>query len=201
MGGWETLVLKMDLHLLQHSTIWRYNILLFSKILIGMTETVTFEYLRYGIRPLFLYRLGQNARIRKVVTKISTVPLHSVPTNERSEKRFKMLVSFQTERRLIIFVDSVHHGFVARAKHVMFHAFRPSDSIQILLGSFSVLNITRGADKSLARPTSRCHRTEWIVSLERGVCSCYRGWKEACHALRAISTTSKRELSSSFSFQ
>jgi len=35
----------------------------------------------------------------------------------------------------------------------------------------------------LARPTSRCHRTESIVSLERGVCSsaelqvffCYRG--------------------------
>ena len=40
-----------------------------------------------------------------------------------------------------------------------------------------------GADKSLARPTSRCRRMESIVSLERGVCpwaelqvfSCYRG--------------------------
>jgi len=31
---------------------------------------------------------------------------------------------------------------------------------------------TRGADKSLARSTSRCRRTESIVSLERGVCSC-----------------------------
>ena len=29
-----------------------------------------------------------------------------------------------------------------------------------------------GADKSLARHTSRCRRTESIVSLERGVCSC-----------------------------
>ena len=29
-----------------------------------------------------------------------------------------------------------------------------------------------GADKSLARSTSRCRRTESIVSLERGVCSC-----------------------------
>ena len=29
-----------------------------------------------------------------------------------------------------------------------------------------------GADKSLARPTSRCRRKESIVSLERGVCSC-----------------------------
>ena len=28
-----------------------------------------------------------------------------------------------------------------------------------------------GADKSSARPTSRCHRMESIVSLERGVCS------------------------------
>jgi len=42
------------------------------------------------------------------------------------------------------------------------------------------------------------------VSLERGVSSCaelhvfscYRGWKEACQATRAISTTSRRELSS-----
>ena len=46
-----------------------------------------------------------------------------------------------------------------------------------------VANITRGADESLARPTSRCRRTESIVSLERWVCpcaefqvfSCYRG--------------------------
>jgi len=34
-----------------------------------------------------------------------------------------------------------------------------------------VLN-TRGADKSLARNTSRCRRTESIVSLERMVYSC-----------------------------
>ena len=30
----------------------------------------------------------------------------------------------------------------------------------------------RGANKSLARLTSPCHRTESIVSLERGACSC-----------------------------
>ena len=42
------------------------------------------------------------------------------------------------------------------------------------------------------------------MSLERGVClcaelqvfACYRGWKEACQATRAISTTWRRELSS-----
>jgi len=64
-----------------------------------------------------------------------------------------------------------------------------------------------GADKSLARPNSRCRRTESLVSLERGVCSyvelqvfsCYRGWKEACQATRAI-TTWRLELSSSFYF-
>jgi len=47
---------------------------------------------------------------------------------------------------------------------------------------------------------------ESIVSLERGayscaelqVFSCYRGLKEACQATRAISTTSRRELSLSF---
>ena len=46
------------------------------------------------------------------------------------------------------------------------------------------------------------------MSLERGICSCaelqdfscYRGWKEACQATRAISTTRRRELSSSFFF-
>jgi len=46
------------------------------------------------------------------------------------------------------------------------------------------------------------------VSLEIGVCSCaelqvfscYRGCKEACQATRAISTTSRRELSSIFFF-
>ena len=63
-----------------------------------------------------------------------------------------------------------------------------------------------GADKSLARTTSRCRWTESIVSLERKVCSraelqvfsCYRGQKEAYQATRAISTTSRRELSLSF---
>jgi len=65
---------------------------------------------------------------------------------------------------------------------------------------------TRGADKSLARPNFRCRKTDSIVSLEGGVCSCaelqvfscYRGSKEACKATRAISTTWSRELSSSF---
>ena len=33
-------------------------------------------------------------------------------------------------------------------------------------------NIRGDADKSLALPTSRCSRTESVVSLERGVCSC-----------------------------
>ena len=66
-----------------------------------------------------------------------------------------------------------------------------------------------GADKSLAQPTSRCHRVKSIVSLERGVCSCtelqvfccYRGWKVACQAMRLISTTCRHELSSSFFLQ
>ena len=68
------------------------------------------------------------------------------------------------------------------------------------------LPFTRGADKSLARPTSRCRRTDSIVSLESGVYSCaelqvfpcYRDWKETCQVTRAISTTSRRELSSFF---
>jgi len=66
------------------------------------------------------------------------------------------------------------------------------------------ISYTRGADKSLARPTSRCRRTDSIVSLERGICSCaelqvlscHRGWKEAYQTKRAISTTYNREISS-----
>jgi hypothetical protein len=65
--------------------------------------------------------------------------------------------------------------------------------------------IRGGADKSLARPIFRCRRTKSLVSLERGVyscaelqvVSCYRGRKETCQATRAISTTSRREMSSS----
>jgi len=69
------------------------------------------------------------------------------------------------------------------------------------------LKTRKGDDKSLVRPTSRC-RTESIVSLEREFCSCaelqvfscYRGRKEACQVTRAISTTSRRELSIFFFF-
>jgi len=72
----------------------------------------------------------------------------------------------------------------------------------------AVLDVRGSADESLARPTSPCRRTKSIVTLERGVCSCaelqvfscYRGWKEACQATRAISTTWRRELSSRFFF-
>ena len=77
---------------------------------------------------------------------------------------------------------------------------KPHKAVSVLLRG--------GSDKSLARPTSLCHTTESIVSLERWVCSCaelqvfacYRDWKEACQATRAVSTTSRRELSWSFFF-
>jgi len=59
-----------------------------------------------------------------------------------------------------------------------------------------------GDDTSLARHTSRIHRTESITSLERGDCSCdelqvfssYIERKEAFQVMCAISTTSRREL-------
>jgi hypothetical protein len=71
---------------------------------------------------------------------------------------------------------------------------------------FLLCVVRGGADKSLASPTCWYRRMESIVLLERGVCSCaelkvfssYRGWKEACQATRAISKTSRRELSSSY---
>ena len=74
------------------------------------------------------------------------------------------------------------------------------------IGQQTACYVRRGADKSLARPASRYRRAESIVSMERGVCSCaelqifscYRGWKEACQATRAISTITRRELPSNF---
>ena len=89
-------------------------------------------------------------------------------------------------------LTAMQHGIV----------FLPSESN---IG-FSKSFIWEGADNSLARPPSRCCRTESIVFLERGVCSCaelqifssYRSWKEACHATRAISSNLWCELSSSF---
>jgi len=80
--------------------------------------------------------------------------------------------------------------------------------LQLFSFVFPMAAIRGGADKSLARPTPRCCRTESIVLLERGVCSCaklqvfscYRGWRKACQEKCTISTTSRRELSSSFFF-
>jgi len=67
-----------------------------------------------------------------------------------------------------------------------------------------LVELQGGAGKSLARTTFQCRRTESIVSLERGVCSCaklqvfscYKGCKETCQGTCAISTTSRRKLSS-----
>ena len=63
-----------------------------------------------------------------------------------------------------------------------------------------------GANKSLSQHTSWFRKTESVGSLERGVCSsadwqalsCLRAWKEECQATLAISTTSRREISSGY---
>ena len=90
----------------------------------------------------------------------------------------------------------------------MYRLSRNPESLKLLGPSRPGRTVWGGADKSLARPTSRWRRTESIVSLERRACSCaeleafscYRGWKEACQATSAISATSRRELSSSIFF-
>jgi hypothetical protein len=72
----------------------------------------------------------------------------------------------------------------------------------------SFTNIRGCVDKTLARSTSQCRRTESIVSLERGDCSCavlqvfscYRHWMGAYKTTRTISTTSRREPSPRFFF-
>ena len=116
---------------------------------------------------------------------------------------------FITQRNFEIPFPSVHHNFSrlcfwlrsVPAKHrrqiylKIFCEFGITFATEVSLDD---KNIWGGVDKSLARLTCRCRRAESILSLERGVrsCaelqvfSCYRGWKEAYQATRAISTTS-----------
>jgi len=107
--------------------------------------------------------------------------------------------------------DEANSRFSQFANALKNHSFKLNITTAVTCFSlvcWSLSGYRRGADKSLARPTSRCRRTESIVSLERGVCSCgelqdlscHRGWREACQATRAISTTWRRELSWSFFF-
>jgi hypothetical protein len=49
--------------------------------------------------------------------------------------------------------------------------------------------IRGGAGKSLARPTSRCRRTESIVSLERGVCLCDELQVFSCYRIYFVTNT------------
>ena len=68
------------------------------------------------------------------------------------------------------------------------------------------LPVGAGADKSLGRNNSRCRKTQSVVSVESGVCSCaqlevfscYTGSKEAYQMMCAISGTLRRELSPVF---
>jgi len=65
-------------------------------------------------------------------------------------------------------VDSLKKsGISCPNKRLSVFQIRPASWI-----SQTQATIRVGADKSLARPTSRCRRAESIVSLERGVCSC-----------------------------
>ena len=101
--------------------------------------------------------------------------------------------TMKAHREVEIFI----HKFLTSKQHGGKWSASPS-------GRFLHTHIRGGADKSLAQPTSRFRSMESIALLERGVCSCaelqafscYRGWKEACKATHAISTTSRRELSS-----
>ena len=58
-----------------------------------------------------------------------------------------------------------------------------------------------GADKSLSRPTSRCHRLELIVSLERGVCSCAKLQVFSCYIFLCLVRRLKGSMSGDTQFQ
>jgi len=129
--------------------------------------------------------------------------LHSSsnPFHKRFWKKLAVLTHSEVYKQISFYFTSDHQSF--QCTRTMY-----CSECTYLYHAVRFLILRGGADKSLARPTSRCRMTESTVSLERGVClcaelkvfSCYRGWKEACQVTRAISTTSRRELSSSFLF-
>ena len=111
------------------------------------------------------------------------IKIQSVPRSKHSVSVIKTSRSV-LYRKIIAICTQIH------IKHINMLC---GQNVELLMLNL-VVYIRGDADKSLARPTSRCRRTESIVSLERGVCSCaelqvfscYRGWKEACQATRAI---------------
>ena len=120
---------------------------------------------------------------------------------------FSMVQRSLLGRGLLIIEASRSHKDTTHSVGLLWTTDRP-DAETSTWNRSRMTRYTRGAGKSLARPTSRCRRTESIVPLERGVYSCaelqvfscYRGWKETCRATQAISTRSRRKLSSSFFF-
>ena len=63
-----------------------------------------------------------------------------------------------------------HH--VTNLCHITCNHIPGKCSLKIIISPSYPLPIHEGAGKSLAQPTSWCCRTESVVSLERGVCSC-----------------------------
>jgi hypothetical protein len=105
---------------------------------------------------------------------------------------------------ILLFTFVSFHMYILPLEHSPnINTIQPISHLSKLIIVFKIvlMFIRSGADKSLARP-----RTESIASLERGpssyaesqVFSGYKVWKEACQATHAISTTSRRELSSFF---
>ena len=91
------------------------------------------------------------------------------------------LVSSVTRHDLLYFPHDVINGTNFGGKKIIEHKCVFRFLLKLLSETFLVLrrterdmitNIRGGADKSLARSTSRYRGTESIVSLERGVCSC-----------------------------
>jgi len=123
---------------------------------------------------------------------------------------FKRLVVFKDKEKLSnLRIATWQQPWHDRKENVKPPVYIPVVTVRVQQNELQFSYIWGRADKYLARLTSRYLRTDSIVSLERGVCSCaelqvfscYRRWKEACQATRAISTISRRELLSSFSLQ
>jgi len=65
--------------------------------------------------------------------------------------------------------------------HILGQSFLVNEKYIVQVKCTLFCTLQGSADKSLAQPTSRCHRMESILSLERGVCSCAELQVSSCY--------------------
>jgi hypothetical protein len=92
------------------------------------------------------------------------------------ETLFVLQQLFCSRRLACLWLLSVYSKFMLNSQchiHISLHSHWSGHLFHSVMPYLTVFYIALGgADNSVARPTSRCLRTEWTVSLERGVSTC-----------------------------